>query len=201
MTDFLDMYATAFLHVSRWIFVALEVFAGLLFIGSVIWRYALNKPLKQNFDFMLYAIIYLMLAACFDQPMFWMSLAYVFAVYMLLFPILLTPKAKLFNRLYQPLAILSQIAYLGALFYSHHYEGFEWFWRLALLIGWFVVCYGMIWLVDGSVKDNICTLCGMSGDNSKVDTRWEDDGCEYMYFKCAHCGEIYAIKVNEKKKD
>lgn len=200
MTESLDLFATAFLHWSRWIFVGVEVLGGLLFIGSVIRRYV-STPLKQDFDTMLYGILYLGLAVCFDQPMFWMSMAYVFAVYMLLFPILLTPKPKLFSMLFQPLAILTQIVYLGSLFYSHHYEGFEWLWRLVLLIGWFGVCYVLIWLVDGSVKDNTCTLCGRFGDNEKVDTRWEDDGCEYMYFKCAHCGEIYAVKVNDKKKE
>lgn len=201
MTQFLDVYASAILYWSRWIFLALEVLGGVLFIGSIISRYAFKKPTEADFEFLLYGIMYLGVAVCFDVPMFWMSMAYVFAVYMLLFPILLTPKPKLFTYLFKPLAILSQIIYLGALFYNHHYEGFEWFWRLALLIGWFLVCYVLIWLTDGSTKENICTHCGRFGDNVKEDTRWEDDGCEYIYYKCAYCGETYRVKINEKKKE
>ncbi len=194
LTQFLDAYAPMIIGPwNRWILIGGQALALICFIYELI-------TMKRNFQFIGTAIFILGLGWGLGEPYFFISFAYAFLAYTLLYPLQMTRKAKLFTYLFKPLALVLMIIYLAALFYCRHYEGFEWYWRLALLIVWLLASYALVAFWNQAEAESICPHCGRCADNEKGDLRWEDDGCQYLYFTCSECGKTYRIKEGEKKK-
>lgn len=193
LTLFLDTYVPLIVGPwTKWIMIGGNVLAVIFFIYELI-------TMKREFYFIGMAIFLIGLGWEISEPYFFITFSYLFLAYTLLYPILMTKKAKVFTYLFKPLAMILLIIYLAALFYSRHYEGFEWYWRLALLIVWLLANYALLVFWNHAEAETICPHCGRSADNEKGDLRWEDDGCQYLYFTCSQCGQSYRIKEGEKK--
>ncbi len=202
MTQFLDTYAPLFIGSwTKWISLGAGIMTLLMFVAIQI----ANKKHDtfREFQNLIYGLIFIAPSFYYEPPMFWKSMTYIFIVHALLYPLLLTRKAKFFTYLYTPLAVLFSVGYLAALLYTRHYEGAEFYWRTGLLVLWFAFCYFMIWLINGLVQNHTCPHCGYCACNQQIKTPEEEDDNDdyrYMYLKCEDCGKTYKVKLGKKVK-